>query len=67
MFKEIDADFYLMINGNNTYPKESAREMCDYILNGKTDMVIRNRLTSTYFTENKRLFHSFDINFKKTY
>lgn len=59
MFKEIDADCYLMIDGDDTYPAESAREMCDYILEGKADMVIGDRLSSTYFEENKRHFHNF--------
>ena len=59
MFKEIDADCYLMIDGDDTYPAECAREMCDYVLEGKADMVIGDRLSSTYFTENKRPFHNF--------
>lgn len=59
MFKDIDADCYLMIDGDDTYPNENAREMCDYILNNKADMVIGDRLSSTYFTENKRPFHNF--------
>lgn len=59
MFREIDADCYLMIDGDDTYPKENAREMCDLVLEGKADMVIGDRLSSTYFTENKRLFHNF--------
>ena len=58
MFRQIDADCYLMIDGDDTYPKEHAREMCDLILNGKADMVIGDRLSSTYFTENKRPFHN---------
>ena len=59
MFKDIDADCYLMIDGDDTYPKENAKEMCDYVLNGQADMVIGDRLSSTYFTENKRPFHNF--------
>ncbi len=59
MFKDIDADCYLMIDGDDTYPKETAKEMCDYILNGQADMVIGDRLSSTYFQENKRPFHNF--------
>ena len=59
MFRDIDADCYLMIDGDDTYPAENAREMCDYILSGKADMVIGDRLSSTYFTENKRPFHNF--------
>ena len=59
MFKQINADCYLMIDGDDTYPKENAREMCELVLDGKADMVIGDRLSSTYFTENKRPFHNF--------
>lgn len=59
MFKEIDADCYLMVDGDNTYSSSHARELCDYVLNEKVDMVIGDRLSSTYFSENKRLFHNF--------
>lgn len=59
MFRQIDADCYLMIDGDDTYPCENAKEMCNYILEGKADMVIGDRLSSTYFTENKRPFHNF--------
>lgn len=59
MFREIDADCYLMADGDDTYPAEHAKEMCDLILNGKAEMVVGDRLSSTYFTENKRLFHNF--------
>ncbi|MGE5455552.1 MAG: glycosyltransferase family 2 protein [Ignavibacteriales bacterium] len=59
MFRQIDADCYLMIDGDDTYPAENALEMCNYILEGRADMVIGDRLSSTYFTENKRAFHNF--------
>ena len=59
MFRDIDADCYLMIDGDDTYPAENAREMCDQVLSGKADMVIGDRLSSTYFKENKRPFHNF--------
>ena len=59
MFREIEADCYLMIDGDDTYPSENAKEMCDLVLEGKADMVIGDRLSSTYFTENKRPFHNF--------
>lgn len=58
MFREIDADCYLMIDGDDTYSAVNAREMCDYVLNDNVDMVIGDRLSSTYFKENKRPFHS---------
>lgn len=58
MFREIDADCYLMIDGDDTYPAENAREMVDAVLNDNVDMVIGDRLSSTYFTENKRPFHN---------
>lgn len=59
MFREIDADCYLMIDGDDTYPAEDAKTMCDLVLTGRADMVIGDRLSSTYFTENKRPFHNF--------
>ena len=59
MFKDIDADCYLMIDGDDTYSAGNAKEMCKYIIDGKADMVIGDRLSSTYFTENKRPFHNF--------
>ena len=59
MFKDIDADCYLMIDGDDTYPAEHAREMCNLVLESKADMVIGDRLSSTYFQENKRPFHNF--------
>ena len=59
MFREIDADCYLMTDGDDTYPAKQAKEMCDLILNGKAEMVVGDRLSSTYFTENKRKFHNF--------
>ena len=59
MFREIEADCYLIIDGDDTYPAEDAKKMCDYVLNDNVDMVIGDRLSSTYFTENKRLFHNF--------
>ena len=58
MFKDIDADCYLMIDGDDTYPANKAKEMCNLIIERKADMVIGDRLSSTYFTENKRLFHN---------
>lgn len=58
MFRDIDADCYLMIDGDDTYPAENAREMCEYVLNDNVDMVIGDRLSSTYFQENKRPFHN---------
>ena len=59
MFREIDADCYLMIDGDDTYPAENAAEMCKLVLEQKVDMVIGDRLSSTYFEENKRPFHNF--------
>lgn len=59
MFREIDADCYLMIDGDDTYPAKHAKEMCNLVLNENVDMVIGDRLSSTYFTENKRPFHNF--------
>lgn len=59
MFRDIDADCYLMIDGDDTYPAENAREMCRLVLERGVDMVIGDRLSSTYFQENKRPFHNF--------
>ena len=59
MFREIDADCYIMTDGDDTYPAEYARAMCDLVLSGRADMVIGDRLSATYFEENKRPFHNF--------
>lgn len=59
MFRDIEADCYLMIDGDDMYPCENARQMCDLILQKKADMVNGDRLSSTYFAENKRPFHNF--------
>ncbi|MCI5892520.1 MAG: glycosyltransferase family 2 protein [Clostridiales bacterium] len=59
MFREIDAESYIMADGDDTYPAEYAREMVDKVLDKKVDMVVGDRLSSTYFTENKRPFHNF--------
>ena len=58
MFSEIDAECYIMVDGDDTYPAENAREMCDLVLTQRVDMVIGDRLSSTYFQENKRPFHN---------
>lgn len=59
MFRDIDADAYLMIDGDDTYPAENAAKLVALVLEGKADMAIGDRLSSTYFTENKRLGHNF--------
>ena len=59
MFREIDAEAYIMVDGDDTYPAEFAREMVDKVLDRHVDMVVGDRLSSTYFTENKRPFHNF--------
>ncbi len=59
MFRDIEADCYIIVDGDNTYPADAATEMCRLVLEGKADMVIGDRLSSTYFTENKRAFHNF--------
>ena len=58
MFREIDADCYIMVDGDDTYPAESARQMADLVLREQADMVVGDRLSSTYFEENKRPFHN---------
>ena len=59
MFREIDAESYIMVDGDDTYPAEYGREMVDLVINGQADMVVGDRLSSTYFNENKRPFHNF--------
>jgi glycosyltransferase involved in cell wall biosynthesis len=59
MFREINAECYLMIDGDDTYPLECAREMVNLVLEKGADMVVGDRLSSTYFSENKRPFHNF--------
>ena len=59
MFREIDAECYILVDGDDTYSAESAPEMCRLVLEHQADMVVGDRLSSTYFTENKRPFHNF--------
>ena len=59
MFREVDAECYIMTDGDDTYPAESAMEMANLVLRHHADMVVGDRLSSTYFIENKRPFHSF--------
>lgn len=59
MFREIEAECYIMVDGDDTYPAEAAPEMARMVLEDKTDMVVGDRLSSTYFSENKRPFHNF--------
>ncbi len=59
MFREIDARCYIMIDGDDTYPAQAGRAMADLVLSGQADMVVGDRLSSTYFLENKRPFHNF--------
>lgn len=63
MFREIDAQCYIMVDGDDTYPAECARAMADLVLEKNADMVVGDRLSSTYFTENKRPFHNFGNSF----
>ncbi len=59
MFREIDAEAYIMVDGDDTYPAEYGREMVSAVLERHADMVVGDRLSSTYFEENKRPFHNF--------
>ena len=59
MFREIDADCYILVDGDDTYPAEHAPEMVEWVLEKNVDMVIGDRLSTTYFQENKRKFHGF--------
>lgn len=63
MFRDIEADCYLMVDGDDTYPADAARALCDPILLGKADMTVGDRLSNgTYAEENKRAFHGFGNN-----
>lgn len=59
MFYDIDADIYIMVDGDDTYPADAVHKLMQPVIDGKADMVNGDRLSSTYFTENKRLFHNF--------
>ncbi len=65
MFREIDAECYLMLDGDDTYPLDCAGGMVDRVLGHGADMVVGDRLSSTYFTENKRPFHNFGNSFMR--
>ncbi len=58
MFRDVDADCYLLVDGDDTYPADEAKKLCKIVQEGKGDMVLGDRLSSTYFTENKRRFHN---------
>ncbi len=59
MFREIDAEVYIMVDGDDTYPADVAPDLVAPVLERQADMVVGDRLSSTYFTENKRRFHNF--------
>lgn len=59
MFSDIEADCYLLVDGDDTYPAKHAADMCRLVIEKGCDMVVGDRLSTTYFTENKRPFHSF--------
>ena len=63
MFREIDAECYLLVDGDDTYPAEAAPEMVRAVRERGADMVVGDRLSSTYFTQNKRPFHNFGNSF----
>lgn len=58
MFREVEAEAYVLVDGDDTYPAEAAREMITRVLEHQADMVVGDRLSSTYFTQNKRPFHN---------
>ncbi len=62
MFREIDADCYIMVDGDDTYPANCAKELVSLVLDKDADMVVGDRLSSTYYNENKRPFHNFGNN-----
>lgn len=59
MFREIDAEAYIMVDGDDTYPADVAPQMLQLVRDYQADMVVGDRLSSTYFYENKRPFHNF--------
>lgn len=59
MFRNIDADCYVLVDGDDTYPASAVKELIKPVINNGADMVIGDRLSTTYFTENKRAFHNF--------
>ena len=65
MFREIEAEVYIMVDGDDTYPAEAAPEMVRKVVEEQADMVVGDRLSSTYYTENKRPFHNFGNSFVK--
>lgn len=66
MFRDIDAECYIMTDGDDTYPAEKSEEMASLVLNRNVDMVVGDRLSSTYFSENKRPFHNFGNSLVRT-
>lgn len=62
MFRDITADCYLMVDGDDTYSAKDAKRLCDDVLSGRADMAIGDRLSGAYASENKRLFHNFGNN-----
>lgn len=59
MFRDIDAECYILTDGDDTYPAESAKEMAELVIDKRVDMVVGDRLSSSYYDENKRPFHNF--------
>ena len=66
MFRDVDADIYIMVDGDDTYPAEEVNNLIKPVLEEKADMVIGDRLSSTYYSENKRPFHNFGNSLVKT-
>lgn len=67
MFRDIDADCYLMVDGDDTYPAEAARNLCAPVLAGEADMTVGDRLSNgTYAAENTRAFHGFGNDFVRS-
>lgn len=66
MFRDIDAECYIMIDGDDTYPSDKAKEMCSAVMEEGVDMVIGDRLSATYFIENDRKFHNFGNRFVRS-
>lgn len=60
MFRDIEADYYLMVDGDDTYPAESARALLKPLIDDEADMTVGDRLSNgSYGEENDRAFHGF--------
>lgn len=63
MLRDIDAEYYIMVDGDDTYPAEAAPALLSPLMSGESDTVVGDRLSNgTYGAENKRAMHGFGNN-----